>query len=153
MDKQMTPAPTPGVPTPKQRLFVHLILQGKSTVEAHRLAGYKGSPHAAYELRSKLRAEIAAEAAARGVSADGVSADIAAMDELPVDVPEKGLSVDQKLKLIGLKHKVLSDRKEAGRDLAEFVIGKRPVEVVDAEVVAPETGVPPPKATGEGGGV
>lgn len=121
--------------TAKNELFIRFILAGKRTPEAHKLAGYNGDPHAAYELRSRLNKAISAAARAGGVSEEGVLSDIAALDELPVAAPAAGITVDQKLKVVALKHKVLTDRAEGERELTTFVIGKRPVKVVEAEVV------------------
>jgi hypothetical protein len=58
----------------KAQEFVALILAGKPTADAHRLAGFKGSPHAAYELRSKLDVFIRQEAARKGLVLPGAAA-------------------------------------------------------------------------------
>lgn len=91
--------------TPKNALFVRLMLDGKSTVDAHRLAGYKGDPHAAYELRSKLRGYLRQEASNRGISAEGIAVDLAALDALPVVQPV--VNVKEKLAIIAAKQKLI----------------------------------------------
>lgn len=122
--------------TDRNRLFIHLILSGNSTVEAHKLAGYKGDDHAAYELRCKLGPAIAAEASARGVSEEGLMADMASLDSLPV-AHGGSVTVEQKLKLMGLKQKFLKDKADGERELTRFVVGKKAEKgVIDVEPVA-----------------
>jgi hypothetical protein len=117
--------------TPKNALFVRLLLDGVSTVEAHKKAGYKGDPHAAYELRSKLRWYLRQEAANRGISADGIAVDLAALDSLPVLQP--AVNVKEKLAIIAAKQKLIEmeapppNKKE----------GYMRLEVVDAVIVPP----------------
>ncbi len=136
--------------TDKNRLFVRLILEGKQTVVAHKLAGYKGDPHAAYELRGKLRALLAHEAEARGISLDGLKADAAALNVLPVAATS--VSVREKLAIMAETRKIveLSGGGAKNAVINALVIERGPV--VDAERV----NEPEPEAhadNGERGGV
>jgi hypothetical protein len=91
--------------TPRNALFVRFLLDGQSTVDAYRKSGYKGNPHAAYELRSKLRGYLRQGAAVRGVSADGIALDLVALDALPLK--QADVSVREKLAIIAAKQKLV----------------------------------------------
>ena len=119
--------------TDKARDFISLILAGVRPPAAHKAAGYEGSAHAAYELKSRLAGEIALEAERRGVSLDGIKTDLAMLDELPLKETE--ISIQDKLKLIAAKQKLVeyTAPPQTTRHIAAFVIN-RPA-VVEAEVV------------------
>lgn len=98
---EQLPAPAPKL-TKKNRLFCQLVLAGNPVPVAHKMAGYTGDAHAAYELKSKLRGFIRAEAERRGVSLEGIAADIAALDSLPLT--DTTVTVKDKLAIIKAKH-------------------------------------------------
>lgn len=121
--------------TDKNRLFVRLILEGKGTVEAHKLAGYKGDAHAAYELRGKLKALLALEAERRGVSLEGLKADAAALNSLPL--AQQSVNVREKLAIMAETRKIVE---LAGGGAKNAVINALVIErstnpIVDAEKV------------------
>lgn len=117
--------PQPTVPilealNPKQRLFLSLVLEGKKTPEAYKLAGYEGDDHAAYTLKTRLNKALSALAEARGMTRADLMVQVQNMMELPlirVDSggraqPVDGITVDQWIKMAHLKEKILPDRKE-----------------------------------------
>lgn len=133
-------------PTEKNLMFVRLLLEGKNTTAAHKLAGYKGDPHAAYELRGKLRALIAAEAEKRGISLDGLKADAAALNSLPL--AQESVNVREKLAIMAETRKIVE---LAGGGVKNAVINALVIErgnVVDVEPVA-DAAAPPAEPAGE----
>ena len=132
--------------TAKNVMFCRLILEGHPTVEAHKMAGYKGDPHAAYELRSKLRGLLRVEAEKRGISMEGVAADLAQLDNLPVNASHVG--VTEKLAIINAKRKFLEAEAPPAKpkDMPRFVIDvdPEPVEGEKVESAAPAQTAPSP---------
>ncbi len=119
--------------TQKNLMFVRLILEGKQTTVAHKLAGYKGDPHAAYELRGKLRALLSQEAEKRGMSLEGLKADAAALDSLPL--AQESVNVREKLAIMAEKRKIIE---LSGGGVKNAVINALVIErgpVVEAEKV------------------
>jgi hypothetical protein len=129
----------------KARQFVSLILAGKTTVEAHKLAGYTGDPHAAYEMRSKLRGFIRSEADRRGISLEGVAVNLAALDALPLNATQ--VTVKEKLAIIRETRELLAQEAPPPKanDFKRFT-------VVEAEVIPDARGnsalpAPPPASS------
>lgn len=117
-------APT-GQPSRKAQLFIRLLLSGKPTVDAHRLAGYKGEPHAAYELRAKLKDAISAQAEAMGVSLDGLKAAAASLLELPVE--QTSVNVRERLAILAEARKVVElGSGPKGRTVNALIIERPP---------------------------
>lgn len=135
LDKSLEATPEEVKITAKNRLFLHLILTGRSTVDAHKMAGYNGNPHAAYELRCRLDKALAQEAAKRGVSPTGIAADIAGLDALPVKA--ESVTVSEKLAIIDRKQRFVDSIVEQNKPkVTAFVIGKASAaRVVDAQVI------------------
>lgn len=141
--------------TPKNRLFLHLLLEGKGTIEAYEAAGYSSTdPHAAYVLKSRLNKELEAMATARGCSRAHLMTEISKLNDLPVvsqiGVPLTGLTANQKLKLLTLEEKVLESQKAEKASYTSISIlryneeQKKPENVLDAEIVESTIMASPP---------
>ena len=64
--------------------FLMLLLDGKSTTEAYKAAGYDGSDHAAYVMRSRLNKQLAALADSRGLDMAGLKQELLKVKNLPL---------------------------------------------------------------------
>jgi hypothetical protein len=135
--------------TPLNRVFLWGVLEGKSVWEAYQEAGGRGDKHAAYVLKARLDRELQAFAQARGVSKGDLLAEISKLNSIPVHIPETGLTVGQKLKLLALQDKVLDGMKPDRPNVTNIQINRYaekktetspPGEttVVEAEVVQTE---------------
>lgn len=105
---------------PKQRLFINLIMEGRKTLDAYKMAGYEGDDHAAYTMRTRLNKALGQLAEARGMTRADLMHQVANMMELPLIRVDgrgqvhnaEGITVDQFIKLAHLKEKIVLDRKE-----------------------------------------
>lgn len=144
--------------TPLNRVFLWGVLEGKTVWEAYQEAGGKGDKHAAYVLKARLDRELQAFAQARGVSKGDLLAEIGKLNAIPVAIPEAGLTVGQKLKLLALQDKVLDGMKPDRPNVTNIQINRyadKPAEapkgdsatVIEAEVVQTLDPLPQNSAT------
>ena len=134
--------------TPKQRLFITLLIEGKKPQDAYVKAGYEGDPsHAAYVLKSRLDKQITLMAMARGTTKADLITQMQQLHELPVvdgeGAPVKGISIQHKLRLIDLQNRILSGLQDSGSDILGIQINfatEAPVKpvAVEAQVVSRE---------------
>lgn len=134
--------------TPKQRLFITLLIEGKKPQDAYVKAGYEGDPgHAAYVLKSRLDKQITLMAMARGTTKADLITQMQALHELPVvdkdGAPVTGISMQHKLRLISMQNTILSSIKDDSTDILGLQINfttadpVRPV-AVEAQVISRE---------------
>ena len=107
--------------TPKNRLFLQLLSEGKSTLEAYELAGYKGERHAAYQLRSDLKEELIKTLEGQGIDRAGLMFGVKQLLELPLRETE--ISVKTKIDLLKLLAKVVPQPVETDKPkITAFVV-------------------------------
>lgn len=128
--------------TPRNRLFLWGVLEGKKVADAYREAGYEGDTHAAYVLKARLDKELAALAASRGVSHGDLLVEISKLNAIPLQVPVDGVSVNQKLRILALQDKVLERMKPEKPSITFLQINRfedKPASaaVIDTEIVGP----------------
>lgn len=130
--------------TPQNRLFISLLLEGKKTVEAYRLAGYEGENTSAYQLKSRLNSEIAEMAEARGMSEADFLIEMGNLNELPV-VDKDGddvvsVTMDEKLRLLSLHQKVIALKKNPTKKITAIQInrydGDRKSDAVETTIIS-----------------
>lgn len=134
--------------TPKQRLFITLLIEGKKPQDAYVKAGYEGDPsHAAYVLKSRLDKQITLMAMARGTTKADLITQMQALHELPVvdneGKPVTGISMQHKLRLIAMQNTILSGLQDSGSDILGIQINfgtETPVKpvAVEAQVIRRE---------------
>lgn len=91
--------------TDKNILFLHWLRQGKPTTEAYTMAGYQGTAHAAYELRSYLKNELASMLNGEGLGTrEGVLLKLKKLQDLPL--AQTMLSVKEALEILKLEAKL-----------------------------------------------
>lgn len=136
--------------TPKNRVFLELLSQGKSTLEAYTLAGYVGEPHAAYELKSKLSKDFEGYLTAKGMSRADLMLAVKDLISLPILNPGHKTVRDQ-MKLLTLWLKMLPQESNNKPSITAFVINNHsapidrstatpavePSSVIDGEVTNP----------------
>jgi hypothetical protein len=93
--------------TPKNKAFLQHLAAGRPTLEAYALAGYKGEPHAAYQLRSELKAHLAVLLEQGGFSREQLAVEVNRLNELPLDPSIKNVNFKQKLDILRLMEKAL----------------------------------------------
>ncbi len=108
--------------TDKNVLFLHYINQGLSTVEAYSKAGYKGSNHAAYELRSYLKPYIVSMLQGEGYGTkEGLLLKLKKLQEMPLE--SNTLKVKEAIELLKLEAKFQpKELKEAKPTITPIVI-------------------------------
>jgi hypothetical protein len=108
--------------TDKNVLFLHHLKMGLSTVEAYEKAGYQGNSHAAYELRSYLKNEIAKMLNGEGFGTrEGLLLKLKKLQDLPV--VQTGLTVKEAVELLKLEAKLQpKEAREAKPNITPIVI-------------------------------
>lgn len=107
--------------TPKNRVFLEQLSQGKSTLEAYKLAGYQGEDHAAYELKSKLYKEFESYLLAKGLSKADMMLAVKDLIDLPI-INRNYKSLKDHMKLIGMWMKMLPEQGSSKPNITAFVI-------------------------------
>lgn len=99
--------------TVKNRLFLEHLASGLSVVDAYKQAGYKGSYHAAYELKSQLKGELVKVLEAKGFSREGLASEILKLNQMPLaDIYKGGINLNQKLSILKLLNSALPKESE-----------------------------------------
>lgn len=110
--------------TPKNRLFLMGMLEGKKVFDAYKEAGYDGDSHAAYVLKSRLNKELAAFASVHGVSREDLMLEISKLNNIPLAMPAGGVNINQKLRILALQEKVLSSMKPERPNITAITINR-----------------------------
>lgn len=142
-DKELITTPkgleAPRELTAKNRLFLSLLAEGKKTLEAYKLAGYKGNDHAAYQLRSDLKEELIKTLQGQGIDRAGLMLDVRKLIALPSNAEVSGI-IDAKIKLsaLNLLFKMVESQTPSKEDkprITAFIVNngpsKQPSEVID----------------------
>lgn len=143
--------------TDKNRAFIFHLVHGRSAsgspltvYEAYQKAGYEGTIHAAYQLKSRLEREIMAAEVNRGASKSDIFRQIADLMELPVTDSKgnaaAGITVTNKIKLLQLAVKAHETVEPQAPKITAFVINTggatanvvEEAKIIDAEVVKGE---------------
>lgn len=93
--------------TTKNKSFLQHLANGRPTLEAYKLAGYNGEPHAAYELRYQLKAHLATLLEQGGFSRETVAIEVNKLMALPLSEEIKNVNFKQKLDLLRFMDKAL----------------------------------------------
>ena len=129
--------------TPKNRLFLMLLSEGKSTIEAYRAAGYKGEDHAAYELRSYLKEELLKILEGKGISREGLLMEYARMKDLPLN--QDTINVREKMDILAKMSKLLpSADADSKPKITAFIIKpaepkQEPIQVIEVSPIENRT--------------
>lgn len=110
MDQQnslVSPKVAPKPLTAKNKAFLQHLASGRPTLEAYNLAGYKGNNHAAYQLRSDLKQQLAVLLEQGGFSREQLAVEVNRLNELPLDPSIKNVNFKQKLDVLRLMEKAL----------------------------------------------
>jgi hypothetical protein len=103
--------------TPKNRLFLQLLSEGKKTLEAYKQAGYKGNDHAAYQLRSDLKEELVKVLEGQGVDRAGLMQGLKTLIDLPTKEEQEGtIPVKFKLHALNLLFKMVEASKPVSNE-------------------------------------
>jgi len=89
--------------TPRNRAFLEFLANGHPVLEAHKLAGYSGSPRSAYELRRQLRVQLKETLQDHGWSLETLAAEILKLRSIPLDARTLNAGVSLKDKVAYLK--------------------------------------------------
>lgn len=100
--------------TAKNRAFLQHLASGRPTIEAYHLAGYKGEVHAAYQLRSDLKQQLALLLEQGGFSREQLGIEINRLNELPLDPTIKNVNFKQKLDILRLMERATTKTLIAG---------------------------------------
>jgi hypothetical protein len=99
--------------TKRNKSFLMHLANGRPTLEAYKLAGFKGEPHAAYELRSKLRSVLGHMLEARGIDRQDLMIQAKQLADLPLDPQIQSVTIKQKVDILRLYDKILAGVDEA----------------------------------------
>lgn len=99
--------------TKRNKSFLMHLANGRPTLEAYKLAGFKGEPHAAYELRSKLRSVLGSMLEARGIDRQDLMIQAKQLADLPLDPQISSVTIKQKVDILRLYDKILAGVDEA----------------------------------------
>ena len=108
--------------TKKNRAFLELLCAGKDTVEAYKLAGYKGSTNASYQLRYQLKEELKELLELEGIDRTGLK--IKAKQLLDMGLPPdlKYLSPKMYLEALKFVEKLIGQEKGSDIKITPFVV-------------------------------
>lgn len=142
--------------TSKNRSFLNHLAAGRPTLEAYALAGYKGEAHAAYQLRSELKAHLAVLLEQGGFSRETLAVEVNRLNQLPLDPAITNVNFKQKMDVLRLMDKALPKPNDKGLhvEITPFVLfGIRnegpKVEVRQADAIEAEIVEPTPSSEGQ----
>jgi hypothetical protein len=142
--------------TLKNKAFLQHLAAGRPTLEAYALAGYKGEPHAAYQLRSELRQHLAILLEQGGFSRESLAVEVNRLNSIPLDPMIQNVNFKQKMDILRLMDKALPKLLDANTkvSITPFVVfgmrkegakvEKTDIVAIDAEIVEPA-----PKSEGQ----
>lgn len=123
--------------TPKLTLrnqsFLNHLIAGKTTLEAYRLAGYKGNVHAAYQLRSQLKEQLKVALEAEGLDRNGLKIRIKQMLEMGLDPEVKTLSPKMYLETLRFADKLMEHEHESDIKISPFLINTSAVTINESK--------------------
>jgi hypothetical protein len=70
--------------TPKQRIFLNLLVEGEAPQVAYKKAGYEGEPDSCYQLKSRLDKQLTMIAISRGMAKSDLVLGMKKLNELPI---------------------------------------------------------------------
>ena len=110
-DKSLVAKP-PRALTAKNKSFLQHLANGRPTLEAYKLAGYNGEPHAAYELRYQLKHHLALLLEQGGFSRETIAVEVNKLMALPLADEIKNVNFRQKLDLLKFMNAALPKQVE-----------------------------------------
>lgn len=129
--------------TPKNRLFLQLLSEGKGTIQAYKEAGYKGDNHAAYQLRSDLKEELIKVLEGQGVDRAGLMQSLQNLIALPCTEEIIGrVSAKTKLSALNLLFKMVEASKPAAGNtpkITAFIVNNNPSKDQHTQVIDTST--------------
>lgn len=117
--------------TLKNQSFLNHLLAGKSTIDAYRLAGYKGNGHAAYQLRSQLKEQLKSLLEAEGLDRNGLKIKVKRMLELGLNPEITSLSPKMYLDVLRFADKLMEHENESDIKISPFLINTEQVTIND----------------------
>lgn len=109
--------------TKKNIAFIKYISQGLKVKEAYKLAGYKGSnDQQPYQLMSQLKHKIQEYLENNGFNKARVAIELEKLLDLPLRDDQKSVTIEQRLKMIGLLNKALPEEKKQAHEFTRFQI-------------------------------
>lgn len=131
--------------TAKNKAFLQHLAAGRQTLEAYKLAGYNGEPHAAYQLRSELKQHLTVLLEQGGFSREQLAVEVNRLNELPLDPSIKNVNFKQKLDILRLMEKALPKPVSGPKvEITPFILinkaSKADVkaeDAIEAEIVEP----------------
>lgn len=122
--------------TRKNKVFLFHLAAGRPTLEAYNLAGYRGEPHAAYQLRSDLKTQLQTLLEQGGFTREQLGIEINRLNQIPLAEDLKNVNFKQKLDLLRLMDKALPKAIDGARPkVTPFIIGiNKPESVTINEV-------------------
>lgn len=110
--------------TVKNKLFLQGLLEGKPTFVAYTEAGYEGSKHAAYELRSSLKEDLIRALEAQGIDRAGLMLSLSQLMQLPLK--ENEISLKHKIDLLKLLAKTIPADQSANKPkITAFIVNTK----------------------------
>lgn len=120
-DKALTAQEPKRALTPKNQAFLSFLIEGKSTLDAYKLAGYKGESHTAYQLRYELKEELINRLEAQGIDKAGLMTGLKGLMELPIEA--NAVTVKERLDILKVLAKMLpSSNSNEKPAITRFVI-------------------------------
>jgi len=125
--------------TAKNRLFLQLLTQGNSTLTAYREAGYKGSDHSAYQLRSDLKEELIKVLEGQGIDRAGLMLTLKNLIDRPTIEEVNGtILLKHKLTALNLLAKMVEAQTPVNSprpQITAFIVNNRPSSAQPSEVI------------------
>lgn len=130
--------------TERNWLMLKAIEKGKTIQEAYRTAGYEGGYSAAYQLYAKLKKKL--EMVYDADNVDSLRLKIAAKKILDMEVEDRPIKPETKLKAIETLHKLQEKDRQEAKVISPFIVfkatdGKLQAaegQVIQAEIVEEE---------------
>jgi len=122
MEKEITKQIEEGL-TKKNFKFIEALSKGNSVKDSYVLAGYKGkNPQQPYQLMHKLKGKITEYLENNGFNKSRVAIELEKLLSLPLREEEKTVTIDQRLKMIGLLNKALPEQEKKAQSFTRFTI-------------------------------
>lgn len=109
--------------TDKNFKFIEALSKGLKVHEAYKLAGYKGkNKQQPYQLMHKLKGKIQEYLENNGFNKSRVAIELEKLLSLPLRDTEKEVTIDQRLRMIGLLNKSLPEVEKKSQNFTRFTI-------------------------------
>lgn len=120
--------------SPRAQKFALLIVDkpNDDLYDLYKLAGFTGDKHAAYVLKGRLDKQLGVLLEARGLNRSSWMMEVKKLNDMPLvdnrGEPVKGVTIDQKIRILQLQQKDLDSRKAAA-PLVRFDVSIKGAEI------------------------